>query len=1353
MPIRLLTALAVLTAALSVVSSASATVLPPGFSEVTTVAGFSTAVDMAYAPDGRIFVAEKAGRVRVVQPNGTLRTTPVLDIRNKVNHYSDRGMLGIEVDRDFATNGYVYLLYVYELNPLNPDQDGPMTSRLTRIKVNADNTVQSTSTPDNPETVILGTAYSQPCPLSDNNVDCIPADYKWHAIGTVKSDPADGTLWVGNGDTHASSVDAARWRPYDEGSLAGKIMHIDRNGRGLADHPFCPADANLEHVCTKIYAKGFRNPFRFTLRPGKGPVVGDVGDVRQEEVDLIKPGKNYGWPCYEGTARHPVYDDYQQCQQLYAKEGTAEGAVAPTWTFPNDDGAAVVAGPVYQGANYPADMRGDIFVGDYVNGTVKRLDIDADDRVTGVSDFATEWGAGVDFEAMPGHGDIAWLDPWGGTGGDGIKRFSYAGGNGIPVPRATATPTSGPAPLTVQFDGSGSTDPEGTALTYDWDFGDGTPHSNLAKPSHTYQAGGSYTAKLTVDDGLGRNPSTTVAIQVGNNTAPTASITAPADESGYRDGQAVNVTATGSDAEDGTLPESAFEWQVRLHHGSHMHAFATLTGRSASFTTATDHDADSYYEIQLKVTDSGGLTTTKTADVRPETVQLTLESSPGGAPLSYDGQPDATAPITRTAAIGYKPSISAADSFVSGGITRTFGTWSDGGARTHQITIPAVNTTITANYGSSAVATDTLRFTPEADTWIDSSLPTTSYGTSSRLTADNSPVSQSLIRFPVSAVAGRKIVSVKLRLYQVDSSPVGGRVHGITSNSWTESTTWNSRPAIDGPVAASFGAVAAGNWYSLDLGPGFVTGDGPRSLAIESPHNDGSRWASRQSATPPELLVEVEREAGTVTDGLSTIAPAPIGSSEATYYAGNHRTATTAGGRQLALHGRNGTGVQLAWRDPGSAWQTATTGVVPAGQLTSKTGTGNWPASIAVARDASGAEHAWVVWSASSTSTPRGVYMLRLSDLDSPSGPRVGATSTVDAPVMGALKADIGFETVADGSRRGAIVWSRRASDTTWELVTAWFTDLDADVPALVSRNVVYWSSSSGRFGSLVPTALGMRLVARGSGSVLRVFKHDTAAALDSWQSSGGGATVASGGSPAGVALPGGDVLATADSATAGTIVVQRFTAANAPVTPELQLTGYKQPSLATDGTRTILVMVRLSDGLIVSRQRSSSGVWTTADRVEIGPEAGGSLSWPNVFRTLDGRLRLIVRGASDGTSGSAVLAYQRELDAPTAARTASTSGALTSAGISETTFTALAKPTVRYTLTTPGLTTLTVQRRSGKRRWRHVGGRPLTALGRRGRNTIRVGRWLSRRELPRGCYRLILSASGDLLALPLRVR
>jgi len=96
--------LALLIAALALPQTASATVLPPGFSEVTMVSGFTSPVDMAYAPDGRIFVAEKSGRVRVVQ-NGVLRSAPVLDLRSKVNAFSDRGMLGIEVDKDFAANG------------------------------------------------------------------------------------------------------------------------------------------------------------------------------------------------------------------------------------------------------------------------------------------------------------------------------------------------------------------------------------------------------------------------------------------------------------------------------------------------------------------------------------------------------------------------------------------------------------------------------------------------------------------------------------------------------------------------------------------------------------------------------------------------------------------------------------------------------------------------------------------------------------------------------------------------------------------------------------------------------------------------------------------------------------------------------------------------------------------------------------------------------------------------------------------------------------------------------------------------------------------------------------------------
>ena len=301
--------------------AARATTLPAGFGEVDVTNGyFNSPTAVAFAPDGRQFVAEKSGRVRVVAADGAVIAAPLVDLRARVNAYSDRGLLGIATDKDFATNGYLYLLYVHELNPMLPDSSAAMVSRLTRVRVRPDNTVEN---PASPETVILGKDVSGPCEQPDSLRDCIPADYYWHTIGTVHSDPVDGTLWIGSGDANPHSVNGSSYRPYDERTFAGKIIHVDRDGRGLAGHPFCPSNADLDAVCTKIHAKGFRNPFRFTLRPGKGPVVGDVGASDEEELDLVQPGKNYGWPCYEGRVRTPLYRSQARCLEEYAKEGTA----------------------------------------------------------------------------------------------------------------------------------------------------------------------------------------------------------------------------------------------------------------------------------------------------------------------------------------------------------------------------------------------------------------------------------------------------------------------------------------------------------------------------------------------------------------------------------------------------------------------------------------------------------------------------------------------------------------------------------------------------------------------------------------------------------------------------------------------------------------------------------------------------------------------------------------------------------------------------------------------------------------------------------------------------------------------
>ncbi len=136
-----------------------------------------------------------------------------------------------------------------------------------------------------------------------------------------------------------------------------------------------------------------------------------------------------------------------------------------------------------------------------------------------------------------------------------------------------------------------------------------------------------------------------------------------------------------------------------------------------------DHDADSYYEIRLTVTDSGGLKHTSSVDIRPETSNFTLASSPAGAPLDYIGAQSGAAPFTREAAVGYRTTVAAAESFVRDGVTYRFASWSDGGARQHEVTIPVADTTLTANYTAAGTGgtVNTVAFTPEADTWVDSS--------------------------------------------------------------------------------------------------------------------------------------------------------------------------------------------------------------------------------------------------------------------------------------------------------------------------------------------------------------------------------------------------------------------------------------------------------------------------------------------------------------------------------------------------------------------------------------------------------------------------------------------------------
>jgi glucose/arabinose dehydrogenase len=407
----------------------------------------------------------------------------------------------------------------------------------------------------------------------------------------------------------------------DPAGLSGSVIRVNADtGAALSDNPlFSHPDPNAR----RIVAYGLRNPFRITVRPGTREIwVGDVGWRRWDEIDRIpdpaaSTAKNFGWPCYEGDARNASWDtlDVTLCENLYAETGAV---TAPLFRY--RQGTAVVAGEAcgtidsalsglafYDGGSYPPEYDGALFFADYA----RRCIWVAPRGATGDPDFTRRatFVAGaafpVDLKIGPA-GDLFYVDIVGGA----VRRVSYSA---APTAIVSATPRSGAAPLTVTFDGRGSSDPEGTALTYSWDLnGDGTfGDSTLSHLTHTYTANGSFTARLRVRDGDGLTATAAVTISVGNRP-PTAIIDTPLPTLRWVVGQTIAFSGHATDPESGTLPASALRWSVILNHcatatSCHEHFVQNFTGVGSGSFTAPDHERPSYLELRLTAIDGGGL--------------------------------------------------------------------------------------------------------------------------------------------------------------------------------------------------------------------------------------------------------------------------------------------------------------------------------------------------------------------------------------------------------------------------------------------------------------------------------------------------------------------------------------------------------------------------------------------------------------------------------------------------------------------------------------------------------------------------------------------------------------------------
>jgi PKD repeat protein len=377
--------------------------------------------------------------------------------------------------------------------------------------------------------------------------------------------------------------------------------------------------------------------------------------------------------------------------------------VVPTDACPT--GGSSITGLAFEnGSNYPGAYRNALFFADYTRRCIWAIQAGADGlpdpaQIVPFVTGASNEGA-VQVLTGPG-GDLFYVAMDAGQ----LRRISYPAGNRAPTAVATADPSSGPAPLTVQFDGTTSSDPDGDPISYAWDLdGDGAyDDSTAARPTFIYTTPARVPVGLRVTDPAGAADTTTVTVTVDQPPSddPVPVIDAPVASLRWVVGQTIGFSGHATDPQDGTLPVSALSWQLTLEHcpsKCHAHILQTFPGVTSGSFAAPDHEYPSYLELTLTATDSSGRTGSTTLRLDPQTVTLNFATSPTAAlQLVVGGVAQAT-PFNRTVIVGSTNSISAPTPQTAGKWAYSFANWSDGGAQTHNIIAPATSTTYTAKY-------------------------------------------------------------------------------------------------------------------------------------------------------------------------------------------------------------------------------------------------------------------------------------------------------------------------------------------------------------------------------------------------------------------------------------------------------------------------------------------------------------------------------------------------------------------------------------------------------------------------------------------------------------------------------
>ncbi|MEM3113413.1 MAG: PQQ-dependent sugar dehydrogenase, partial [Candidatus Pacearchaeota archaeon] len=707
---------------------------PPGFVEVPYVTGLSNPTAMEFSPDGRLFIAEQAGNLKIYDQNGNYLST---FLTAPVTSSYERGLLGVAFDPNFTTNRYIYVYYT---------ASGTNMNRVSRFRASS----------TNPNVVESGSE------LQILNTVATPGYHNGGAIHFGN----DGMLYIGVGDGHSSSS------AQNLDSLGGKMLRINPNNYpniAPTDNPFYTGSQSDNRG--KVWAYGFRNPFTFAVDPATGRIyVNDVGQDNWEEINNLTRAGNYGWPDCEGNS------------------GICSAPrIAPLYTYSHSNGCAITGGVFYRGNTFPQQYNGSYFFADFCGNWIRRLD-SGGNLVSGNFASGGNMNGVVDFKVGP-DGSLYFLSYYNGA----VYKISYQNTT-QPTPTNTivceAEKSSITSPMAIGFDSQASNSSYIYSTVSDVTnippIGTGAGILNITVPvsgnyyvwTHLNYPQGSVGSEnsywLQIDNGpyfkvgnedypdniwhwvdfhegnqvnriivnltagnrsikfLGREANTkidrilltpnstyipfglgpaencTLATQTSQpqNQPPIGNILSPLNGSKYNGGQIIFFNGTGNDTEDGLLPASSFKWVINFHHhysndpNAHTHPFMTFNGiKNGSFQTdQTGHTADDvWYRINLTVNDSQGATHSSYVDIIPNKINLTITSVPVGLKITLDGQPF-TSPIIVTSVVGVNRTIGVISPQNISNANYTFSNWSDNKPAIHEITTPSINTIYTAYF-------------------------------------------------------------------------------------------------------------------------------------------------------------------------------------------------------------------------------------------------------------------------------------------------------------------------------------------------------------------------------------------------------------------------------------------------------------------------------------------------------------------------------------------------------------------------------------------------------------------------------------------------------------------------------